>query len=66
MRCWSRTRRPARSTRAARRVRADLMPYGVRGGRAVLETVSRYLYDDGLTSRRVEFPEVFAKETLWL
>jgi len=45
-------------------VHADVMPYGVRGGRAALEAVSRYLYDDGLTDRRVELPEIFAKETL--
>lgn len=45
-------------------LRADPMPYGVRGGRAALEAVSRYLCDDGLASRRVELSEVFAEETL--
>ena len=49
---------------AAAAIHTDVMPYGLRGGRAALEAVSRYLCDDGLTSRRVELPEIFAKETL--
>jgi 4,5-dihydroxyphthalate decarboxylase len=42
----------------------DVLPYGVKAARTVLETVSRYLHDDTLTSRRVALDEVFAKETL--
>jgi 4,5-dihydroxyphthalate decarboxylase len=42
----------------------DVMPYGVKSARNVLETISRFLYEDGLTSRRVELEEIFAKPTL--
>lgn len=49
---------------ARRGLHADVMPYGVRASRAVLETVSRYLHDDGLTSRRVGLDEVFNERTL--
>jgi len=45
-------------------IRADVLPYGVKAARNVLETVSRYLHDDGLTARRVGLDEVFAKQTL--
>jgi 4,5-dihydroxyphthalate decarboxylase len=47
-------------------LRTDLMPYGLRSSRDVLETVSRYLYEDGLTSRRVQLDEVFDEQTLEL
>lgn len=43
---------------------AEPMTYGVRSTRPVLETISRYLLDQGLTARRVELEEIFAKQTL--
>lgn len=45
-------------------VAADPMPYGVQASRPVLETIGRYLHDQGLTSRRVALEEVFHKSTL--
>lgn len=45
-------------------IATDVMPYGVKSSRPVLETISRFLYEDGLTSRRVELEEVFHKSTL--
>jgi 4,5-dihydroxyphthalate decarboxylase len=44
----------------------DATPYGVGAARPVLETVSRYLYEDGLTKRRVQLDEVFSERTLEL
>jgi 4,5-dihydroxyphthalate decarboxylase len=51
---------------AGNALRAELLPYGVAGSRPVLETVSRYLFDDGLTSRRMPLEEIFSKQTLEL
>jgi 4,5-dihydroxyphthalate decarboxylase len=45
-------------------VETDVMPYGVTRSRAVLETISRYLAEDGLTPRRVGLEEIFHKSTL--
>ena len=45
-------------------VEADVMPYGVQKARPVLETISRYLNEDGLTARRVGLEEIFHKTTL--
>lgn len=42
----------------------DPMAYGVRAARPVLETISRYLHEQGLTSRRVGLEEIFAPNTL--
>jgi 4,5-dihydroxyphthalate decarboxylase len=42
----------------------DLIGYGVKSSRAVLETISRYLFEDGLTSRRVALEEIFHESTL--
>ena len=42
----------------------DVMAYGVTSTRKVLETISRFLHEDGLTSRRVALEEIFAKPTL--
>ncbi len=39
--------------------RADVMAYGIRANRLVLETVMRYLEEQGLTSRRMQLDEVF-------
>jgi len=46
------------------KIAADVMPYGVQKSRPVLETISRYLYEDGLTSRRVAVDEIFHPSTL--
>ncbi|HYZ14851.1 MAG TPA: hypothetical protein VE591_00565 [Candidatus Acidoferrum sp.] len=42
----------------------DPMAYGVRAARPVLETISRYLHEQGLTPRRVGLEEIFAPNTL--
>lgn len=40
------------------------MPYGVRVNRDVLETIARYLYEQGLTERVIRLEEIFAESTL--
>jgi 4,5-dihydroxyphthalate decarboxylase len=42
----------------------DPMAYGVRSNHTVLETLARYLCEQGLTRRVVRLDEVFAKSTL--
>jgi 4,5-dihydroxyphthalate decarboxylase len=42
----------------------DVMPYGVKAGRPVVETIARYLHLDGLTDRQVAIEDIFAKQTL--
>lgn len=42
----------------------DPMPYGIRAARPVLETITRYLHEQGLTSQRVALEDVFAANTL--
>ena len=44
--------------------RADPLAYGVKGARPVLETIARYLEEQGLTDKRVPIEDVFAKTTL--
>ena len=39
-------------------------PYGVRANRPVLETLTRYAHEQGLTSRRIALDEIFDKRTL--
>ena len=43
---------------------ADPKAYGVRASREVLETISRYVHEQGLSNRRVEVDELFASSTL--
>lgn len=43
---------------------ADPKAYGVRASRAVLETISQYVHEQGLSSRRVGVDELFASSTL--
>ncbi|MES2400086.1 MAG: PhnD/SsuA/transferrin family substrate-binding protein [Pseudomonadota bacterium] len=43
---------------------ADPKAYGVRASREVLETISRYVHEQGLSSRRVGVEELFASSTL--
>lgn len=42
----------------------DPMAYGMRAARPVLETIARYLHDQGLTQRVVSVEDVFARNTL--
>ena len=44
--------------------RADPLAYGVKAARPVLETIARYLHEQGLTERQVDINEVFVKSTL--
>jgi 4,5-dihydroxyphthalate decarboxylase len=44
----------------------DVMAYGVNGARKVLETVTRFIHEQGLTPRRVGLEELFAASTLEL
>ena len=40
------------------------MPYGLKAARHVLETVTQYVYEQGLSERRVALEEIFAPNTL--
>lgn len=42
----------------------DPMAYGVKGSRKVLETITQYVHEQGLASRRVGLEEIFAPSTL--
>jgi 4,5-dihydroxyphthalate decarboxylase len=42
----------------------DLLPYGVKRSRHVLETITQAVVDDGLAKRRVGLDELFAPNTL--
>ena len=42
----------------------DLMSYGIKGPRTVLETISQYVHEQGLTPRRVQLNELFAPSTM--
>jgi 4,5-dihydroxyphthalate decarboxylase len=42
----------------------DPLAYGIRAARPVLETIARYLEEQGLTAHRVRIEDVFAKSTL--
>ena len=48
----------------ARELAIDPMPYGIRSSRLVLETIARYLTEQGLTARTVALDEIFAQSTL--
>jgi 4,5-dihydroxyphthalate decarboxylase len=43
---------------------SDPMAYGVRASRQVLETITQYVHEQGLTARRVGLEELFAPSTL--
>jgi 4,5-dihydroxyphthalate decarboxylase len=49
---------------AASALRQDPLAYGIRAARPVLETVARYLYEQGLTQQLVRIEDVFATSTL--
>ena len=42
----------------------DPMAYGVKTNRKVLETVTQYVHEQGLSARRVGLEELFAASTL--
>ena len=42
----------------------DPMAYGVKGNRKVLETITQYVHEQGLTARRVALEDMFAPSTL--
>ena len=42
----------------------DPKAYGIRASRKVLETIARYVYEQGLSSRQVAVDELFASSTL--
>jgi 4,5-dihydroxyphthalate decarboxylase len=43
---------------------ADPLAYGFKAARPVLETIARYVHEQGLCARRVELDEIFAKSTI--
>jgi 4,5-dihydroxyphthalate decarboxylase len=45
-------------------LQTDLLPYGVKRSRHVLETITQSVVDDGLAKRRVGLDEIFAPNTL--
>jgi 4,5-dihydroxyphthalate decarboxylase len=49
---------------AQRTLAADLMPYGFKSCRTVLETIAQYVHEQGLTHRRVGLEEIFAPSTM--
>jgi 4,5-dihydroxyphthalate decarboxylase len=42
----------------------DPMAYGVKASRKVLETITQYVHEQGLTARRVGVEELFAPSTI--
>ncbi len=49
---------------AAKGFATEPLAYGVKGARDVLETITRYVHEQGLTDRRVTLEEIFAPSTL--
>jgi 4,5-dihydroxyphthalate decarboxylase len=45
-------------------LRADPMAYGVKAARNVLDAICDYVFEQGLTARRIALEEVFAESTL--
>jgi len=44
----------------------DPFPYGIQANQAMLETIINYSHEQGLTPRKMNVEELFAKETLTL
>jgi len=42
----------------------DPFPYGVKANKAMLDTITEYSCEQGLTPRRMKIEELFAEETL--
>ena len=59
---WTATGLLGSDTTAA--LQKDPLAYGIRAARPVLETIARYLYEQGLTEKLVQIEDVFAKSTL--
>ena len=49
---------------AQKALATDPMAYGVKASRRVLETITQYVHEQGLTARRVGLEELFAPSTL--
>ena len=49
---------------AGKALAADPMPYGLKAARPVLETITQYVHEQGLTRRRVKLDEIFAPSTM--
>ena len=47
-------------------LRVDPMPYGVQAAAPVLEQIADWVFEQGLSSRRVSLAEVFAPSTMSL
>jgi 4,5-dihydroxyphthalate decarboxylase len=45
-------------------LKRDVMPYGLKSSRKVLDTVTQYVHEQGLASRKVALEEIFAPNTL--
>lgn len=52
------------SSDAQNTLATDLMPYGVKACRPVLETIAQYVHEQGLAARRVDLAEIFAPSTM--
>jgi len=50
----------------AKVLKSDPKSYGVKSARKVIETISQYVHEQGLTERRVGIEELFAESTLEL
>jgi 4,5-dihydroxyphthalate decarboxylase len=44
----------------------DPFPYGVKANQAMLDTITRYSHEQGLTPRQMKAEELFAEQTLAL
>jgi 4,5-dihydroxyphthalate decarboxylase len=42
----------------------DPFPYGIKANSAMLETITAYSYEQGLTPRKMDVKELFAESTL--
>ncbi len=51
---------------AKRALNTDVMPYGIKAARPVLEIVTQYVHEQGLCQRKVAVEELFAPTTLEL
>ena len=49
---------------ALRELHSDPLPYGIAASHGVLDTIARYLFEQGLTSRKIMLAEIFAPSTL--
>ena len=44
----------------------DPFPYGIKANAAMLDTITEYSYEQGLTPRKMKIEELFAESTLEL